>query len=166
MEISVSHTDVLCSDKYTNTIAAPPNLLFDKATKDLVAVIDFDFAHLGSPLTKFLYSFPQFQGILGGVAEPAGGLRELTLNGFQGTIQPKHRTGKIWEDALAAEGAERPSTIESADIVSDLWWFGQELLYFHWLIPTLVEKMEKEENPHPPEESVKALQSYLDHWGY
>ena len=66
-----------------NTAIAPPNLLLDKATNDLVAVIDFDFAHLGSPMTEFLYSFLQFQWILGRVAEPACGLRELTVNGFR-----------------------------------------------------------------------------------
>lgn len=59
-------------------------------------------------------------------------------------FEPKHKSGKIWEDALTAEGVERPSTIESADIVSDLWWFGQELLYFHRLIPSVVERLEKE----------------------
>ena len=67
-------------------VPAPHNLLFGRVTKDLVAVIYFDFAHVGSPLAEFLYPFPQSQGILGGVAKPASGLRELTFNGFQGTI--------------------------------------------------------------------------------
>lgn len=130
------------------------------------AIVDFDFGHIGSPLTEYLYSFPEFHGILLGVAEPENGKRDLVLNGYSGIIAPNLAVGKIWEDALAVEGAQRPSTIEGADIVSDVWWFGQELLQFHWMIPRLHEQMSDEDKKRSCNQSMRRLQTYLEHWGY
>ncbi|KAJ4165723.1 hypothetical protein LMH87_007343 [Akanthomyces muscarius] len=147
-------------------ITTLPNILFDRSTNNLKAIVDFDFGHSGSPLTEYLYSFPEFYGLLLGVAEPMNGLRDLILNGYTGATRPSLVVGKTWEVALAAEGAQRPSTIEGADIVSDVWWLGQELLQFHWMIPRLHERMSAEDKERSRNKSAMRLQTYLEHWGY
>ncbi|KAM3542052.1 hypothetical protein ARSEF1564_005008 [Beauveria bassiana] len=143
-----------------------PNLLFDLRTNRLVAVVDFDFGHIGSTITEFFYSFPEFQGILLGVAEPEGDLRGLILNGFVGEVDAQFSIGKAWDKALAAQGAMRPSTIEGSADVADVWWFSQELMQFHWLLPRFYESQSNEQIQGWVSESRQQLETYLDHWGY
>ncbi|KAH8721413.1 hypothetical protein HC256_001769 [Beauveria bassiana] len=145
---------------------ALPNLLFDLRTNRLVAVVDFDFGHIGSTITEFLYSFPEFQGILLGLAEPEGDLRGLILNGFVGEVDAQFAIGKAWDKALAALGAMRPSTIEGSADVADVWWFSQELMQFHWLLPRFYESQSNEQIQGWVSESRQQLETYLDHWGY
>ncbi|KZF21221.1 hypothetical protein L228DRAFT_249007 [Xylona heveae TC161] len=59
-----------------------PNLLFDPSTYRLTAVMDFDFAHIGSPISEWLFSFWDIPGLLPGSAEPLGRLRDWLLSGF------------------------------------------------------------------------------------
>ncbi|KAM3512480.1 hypothetical protein MY11210_003897 [Beauveria gryllotalpidicola] len=143
-----------------------PNILFDRSTSSLKAIIDFDFGHIGSPITEYFYSFPEFYGILLGVAEPENGVRDMVLNGYTGAITPNRVTGKMWEEALAVQGAQRPSTIEGADIMANVWWFGMELLQFHWMIPRLYEQMSADDKEGSRSKSARHLQTYLEHWGY
>lgn len=145
-----------------------PNLLFDRRTNRLTAVIDFDFSHIGSIITEFLYSFPDFQGILPSVADPQDGLRDLMLNGFADpVIDAQFATGKAWDDALAAQGVLRPCTIDGAEHVSNVWWFAQDLMHFHWLLPRFYESQKTEEQIQKwVDKSRKLIESCLEHWGY
>lgn len=151
----------------TNELALP-NLLFDRRTNRLTAVIDFDFCHIGSTITEFLYSFPELQGILLGVAEPEDGKRDLVLNGFADPeIDAQFAKGKAWDDTLAAQGVLRPCTIDGSDNVSNVWWFAQDLLQFHWLLPRFYESQKSEEGIQKwVDKSRKRIESYLEHWGY
>ncbi len=150
------------------TKQALPNLLFDRSSNRLVAVVDFDFGHVGSTITEFLYSFPEFQGILLGVAEPEDGLRDLVLNGFVGPrpVDARFAIGKAWDDALAAQGARRPCSVEGADDFSNVWWFAQELMTFHWLLPRFYEGQSEEQIQGWVAKSRKRIEAYLEHWDY
>lgn len=127
-----------------------------------MGILDFDFGHTGSPLTEALYSFPEFGGLLWGMAEDG---RAALLAGFPDPVNPEDALGQAWEKALAAEGAERPSTLKEAELVSDLWWFGQELCYFHWLLPRFHEKTTDEQKKRSFDRSANAIDTYLKHWG-
>lgn len=100
------------------------------------------------------------------MADPEDGQRDNLLNGFSGTIEPKHNIGKLWEQALAAEGVQRPSTIEAADHISNVWWFAQDLLPFHWLLPRFIEKASAEIKKKSLDNSITRIDAYLTHWGY
>ncbi|TQW00779.1 hypothetical protein V2A60_001822 [Cordyceps javanica] len=143
-----------------------PNLLFDRHTKRLMAVVDFDFGHVGSIVTEFLYSFPEFQGILTGVAEPEDNLRDLVLNGFVDPVDAKFSIGKAWDQALATQGVLRPCTIEGSDDVSNVWWFAQDLMQFHWLLPRFYANQSDEQIRTWREKSRKNIEAYLENWGY
>lgn len=150
----------------TDRNIALPNLLFDRSTQRLTAIIDFDFGHIASPLTEFLYSFQDFAGLLTGAAEPQDGLRELILHNSAASQWPENSIAGIWNEALVSENMERPSVIPHAGEVADIWWFGQELLYFHWLLPRAVASMSEEYKQKSLANSAKALRVYLSKWGY
>ncbi|KAJ6780174.1 hypothetical protein PWT90_04402 [Aphanocladium album] len=143
-----------------------PNLLFDRSKNKLTAVIDFDFGHIGGPVTEFMYSFPEFEGFLGGVADTQEGLRDRILCQPSKQIWPEASIGHAWQKALLDNGAQVPATIDGADTVSNVWWFAQELLYFHWLIPRAVNSMSQETKSRKLKQSAETIQTYLDHWGY
>lgn len=132
----------------------------------MTAVVDFDFGHVGGMITEFLYSFPEFQGLLTGVTEPEDGIRELMLNGFSGPVTDKQVCGKVWDAALAAQEAQRPSTIEGADETSSVWWFAQDLMHFHWLLPRFYESQTEEQIEKAVEKGRNSIDAYLSHWGY
>ncbi|OAA60787.1 Protein kinase-like domain protein [Cordyceps fumosorosea ARSEF 2679] len=131
-----------------------------------LTVLDFDFGHIGSAVTEFLYSFQDFQGLIDGIAEPGDGLRDLLLNGFAGPVEAKFAIGKAWDEALAVQGALRPCTIEGADDVSNLWWFAQELLQFHWLLPRFYQSQSEEQLERWVAKSRGHIEAYLEHWGF
>lgn len=143
---------------------ALPNLHFNKKTNRLVGILDFDFGHTGSPLTEAMYSFAEFGGLLWGRGD--GDDRSALLSGFPEPVKPEDALGHAWDKALAAEGAQRPSTIKEAEMVSDLWWFGQELCYFHWLLPRFHEKTTDGQKKKSFDKSAKAIDVYLKHWGH
>lgn len=149
-----------------NSHIALPNLLFNRAENKLTAILDFDFGHIGIPLTEFLYSFPEFNGLLGGAADEADGVRELVLGQPLAHPLPEKDIGNIWQKALLDCGALTPSTMDGADLVSNIWWFSQELLYFHWLVPRAVDSMSEDTKRRFLQKSAEAIQVYLSLWGY
>lgn len=89
------------------------------------------------------------------------------LNGFDGgSVDARFAIGKAWDDALAAQGVLRPCTIEGSDDVSNMWWFAQELLQFHWLLPRFHESQSEEQIQRWVAKSRKRIEVYLEHWGY
>lgn len=95
--------------------------------------------------------------------------RDLLLSGYNDGDDgdAKYAVGRAWEAALAAEGAVRPSQVENAELVSDLWWFGQDLCQPYWLIPRVLAGLRAEgKEASMREETVGDLKKCLDHWGY
>lgn len=142
--------------------------MFDKATNRVTAIVDFDFGHIGHVATESLYSYAEFGGLLTGLHEPEEGRLALLLSGFSGDaeVDKKHRRAQLWDQALKEAGALRPSDIDGAEELGNVWWFGQELCYFHWLIPRAVARMPQEFIDKSLGNSIRGIQECLDHWGY
>ena len=58
--ITSTKTCTIAACSYNDDKTALPNIHFDRSTNNLKAIVDFDFGHTGSPLTEYLYSFPEF----------------------------------------------------------------------------------------------------------
>ncbi|CEJ81142.1 hypothetical protein VHEMI01287 [[Torrubiella] hemipterigena] len=108
------------------------NLLFDRETKTLTAVIDFDFSHAGSPVSEYLFSFYDVDYLLTSSVEPNGPMRGFLLDGFPEGDEHKgidsENVGELqkarrFDTAFASQGVPRPSTIGYAAAASDIWWF-------------------------------------------
>ncbi|CAI7575606.1 unnamed protein product [Penicillium palitans] len=158
-----------------NTISTLPcgmsNLLFNRGSNRLSAVLDFDFAHIGAPISEYLFSFWDLDGLLPGSSDPNDPLRNHILKGFpfaeeEEGVEDKWKLTRAWENALSDVGAEKPSTIDKAGDIADIWWFSQDLCEAYWFIDTFLEKRTPEKLEEFKAVSASNLEKYLAHWGF
>ncbi|KAM5366198.1 hypothetical protein ACJZ2D_010626 [Fusarium nematophilum] len=87
------------------------NLLFDKESGSITALLDYDFAFISHPWHEFLRSFDGDGGQLRG------------WTGHDDTEQAALREwerAKSWEQELEKAGAKRPRTIQGIENVADV----------------------------------------------
>lgn len=71
------------------------NILFDKSSLTITALLDFEFAHIASPIDEYLYSFQSLNAILVGPYEKGdmGQLQQYLLTGIKPEkLPPNSRT--------------------------------------------------------------------------
>lgn len=145
--------------------------MFDPNTYDITAILDFDFAHIGSPLSEYLLADFSFNYIFPGAAEEDADmvkLRDQLLNGFP---PPQAETedlslSKIFDDALIKVGAQRPATIREAALISDIWWCSQDVCQPFWFMPHLSMHMNAERIEQMRSGCEKDVTTYMNNWGY
>jgi hypothetical protein len=142
------------------------NLLYDHSSYCLTAVLDFDFAHIGGPISEYLFSFQELNGILTGSIEPQGSLRDWLLEGFPEHIDVEFSLARTWDNALAEAGAEKPSTIGRASHIANIWLFSQELCQPHCLMDSFIVNAPAEAKEDIKAEGAQSLQKYLTLWGF
>ncbi|KAK2616238.1 hypothetical protein QQS21_000873 [Conoideocrella luteorostrata] len=143
-----------------------PNLLFDPTTHRLTAVLDFDFSHIGAPISEHLFSFLDLNALLSSEANPSGATRKWLLSGFPQKVDSKFRLGKLWDAILSDANVQRPSTIEEASHMADIWWFSQELCQAYWFMDRIVGKKSAEEIETLKSSDARKLEKYLKFWGF
>lgn len=147
------------------------NLLFDRKTNVLTAVVDFDFSHVGAPISEYLFSFYDTNGLLAGRAETERFFRPFLLHGFpeaddDGHESPDLKMARVLNAALQQVRAKKPSNQPSAGAVADVWWFSQELCQAYWLMEGFLRHRTPEQLAEMKAESAQALKVYLNLWGY
>ncbi|KAK0391961.1 hypothetical protein NLU13_1459 [Sarocladium strictum] len=153
-------------EKGLNGLVGFSNLLFDPETFDLTAVLDFDFSHVGAAVSEFLFSFLDIEGLLPGSVQPMGRSRQWILNGFPKRVDSATRVPKAWDAALADADALKPSTIEGAGHVADIWWFSQALCEAYWFMDRFMAKQTPEGLVTLKTRSARELGKYLELWGF
>lgn len=115
----------LASRILTNTLSAMNNVLYDKSTKRITALLDFDWASITHPCEEFLSGL---WDVGGGIHERVGDLRSSILSGNFG-MEPegvpqenirKWKVAKAWDEALLQNGAIRPSDIAGVEGIRTL----------------------------------------------
>ncbi|KAG2419956.1 hypothetical protein HFD88_004753 [Aspergillus terreus] len=129
------------------------NVLVDPETYQITGLLDLEFSQVASPLEEYLYSFHDVHGLLPGAHTTDEGLlalRKALLHGFPNPLpeSPPPPTGpvrfgskrniqwhlaKAWDEELAKLEVQRPATIPSADEISRLHWFAQDICPFYFL---------------------------------
>ncbi|MCJ1357022.1 MAG: hypothetical protein MMC33_007018 [Icmadophila ericetorum] len=163
------------------------NLLFDKDTLSISALLDFDFSHIASPIEEYFYSFGDIHGLLCGPYEKHADhrkIREYLLHGFPSSLpasepipvgyEPKFgdspriqwTTLKTWDEELDARGVLRPRTVLGAGERSALYWFCQEVCQWFYLQERWVKSRNAEELEGDLREGREGLGGYLEGWGY
>lgn len=153
------------------------NLLFDPETNRLTALLDYDFGHVGSQASEYLYSFPHLSYLVTPPMDHTGPpvlaeVRERLLNGFQDGDAERKAEEADWalavmmDEELRAAGAARPQDLRGVDELSTLHWFIQD-------VSPPVFFMERFRSKAPAEVKAQMRQSiqsnldwYLKHWGY
>lgn len=144
-------------------------MLFDRETNALTAVVDFDFSHVGAPISEYLFSFYDTNGLLPSSAEPQRIFRQYLLHGFPEQSESDSqdlKMGRVLDTALHEVDAKKPSNQHSAGTVADVWWFSQELCQAYWLMDGFVKNRTPEQLAKMKLESADALKVYLNLWGY
>jgi len=167
----------------------PNNMLYDKETMTITALLDFDFSHIASPVDEYFYSFYTIHGILGGhhdTDKTAAQLLEYQIKGFPSivaderpdTSKDRHFddcvqvdwvVASTWDNMLREKGVKRPASLERVgeiDGIQNLYWFIQDicqpyLLMERWLQTRTPEQLEKTKA-----KNETALRNALEGFGY
>ena len=135
-----------------------------------MAVVDFDFAHVGAPISEYLFSFYDMNGLLTSSVELQHFFRQFLLHGFpenydEGDSQDL-KMARALDAALCEVDAKKPSSQFSAGTVADVWWFSQELCQAYWLMEGFLSNRTPAQLAEMKNESAEALKGYLNLWGY
>jgi hypothetical protein len=173
--------------KYTNTRQTIVhgefhlvNMLFDPETLQITALLDYDFAHVASPLDEYLWSFPDVHGLLAGMDNDDQALKILQLEGFirepdevikglghnETPGENNWVLAKAWDEELAKAGVERIADIEGAEEVGNLYWFLQFVCPPEFLLERWRKRFTVEELVEQKMKFEKKLDKYLMHWGF
>jgi hypothetical protein len=145
------------------------NLLFDKQSNKVTAILDFDFAFVGTAADEYLRSL---HGSGGNLPGPCGDgdpeLRAAVLSGFAGHDGPstdEWTMAKQWDQALKKYGAQRPCEIEGLDVLSKLQWFISQINPFRLTVTRLRDKLSEEEKEENREKAEARIVLGLEGFG-
>jgi hypothetical protein len=141
----------------------------------LTALLDYEFAFVGTVLDEYTLSFPRLCGILGGPWD--GGeldkLRNYQLSGFPTELPTSETRGEVdWElagkfnAALQLAAAQRPQNFACADTYSALIWFYQDVCPPYLMMPRWLARKTSEEITSHRDQVARNLDLYLRMWGY
>jgi len=155
-------------------LSAPDNLLYDKNTMRITAVLDFDFAHVATVADEFFRSLGHGIGRLPGSGESDRdkiALRKAMLEGFPNSLPPSCKevqwvTARAWDDALRDRDVERPSTITNIAALSDLFWLSSEILPFKLCNEVVVGNSSPDQLVERRKDAESQLVKYLGERGF
>lgn len=151
------------------------NMLYDRKSGKITALLDFDWAHIGHPLTDHLGSFATNYARLPDrydTSDEKQALREALLTGSFPNPLPKPsdrvewETARMWEEQLAAVAALRVSTARRRDVEILGYMFDMlELLCPGGLTNETIVGMRGRAGMEKEKEEVEAiLRKALDDW--
>lgn len=148
------------------------HVLVDAETYRITGLTHFDFSRIGSPLDEFLESFTSVYGTLPGAFEEEEDLlqlRDCHLHGFPRSLPAEPLAGtqtsenrrkfgesmvvdwalaEMWHAALKTANVLTPSDVPSAQVISTLHWFAEDICPFYfcqegWYTTQSAETLEK-----------------------
>ncbi|KAL9088006.1 MAG: hypothetical protein Q9165_006347 [Trypethelium subeluteriae] len=155
-------------------VQATDNLLYDKDTLQLTAVVDFDFAHIATVADEFFRSLGHDIGRFPDVRsdnEEQDALRNAMLNGFPKNLPVRSEevswtAAKAWDDALRNRDMARPSTIRNITQLADLFWLSSAILPFKLCNEVVVGNSSSEQLLKRKEIGTSQLQKFLEDYGF
>jgi hypothetical protein len=140
----------------------------------ITALLDFDFAHIASPIDEYLYSFQLLSSILVGAHAKGdmGKLQRYLLTGERrARFPPNNRTidwnvAVTWNEAIKAAGGIRPSDVEGADVLAELKWLMEDIRPPYFAMPRWLAKRTSEEIETQRKKVEADLEKRLKRLGY
>nr|POF15047.1 hypothetical protein CFP56_72151 [Quercus suber] len=158
----------------TLTSRSVDNVLFDRTSKKLTALFDFDFSHVSSVADEFFRSLGHGIGRFPCIRDQDSEeikLHDAMLHGFPSPLPPNTEevdwtAAKAWDDAIRARNLQRPATIPSMPIVADLFWLSSQILPFKLCNEVVVGNSTDEQLKKRKEEGEALLSSFLTDYGF
>ncbi|KAI9760940.1 MAG: hypothetical protein M4579_001316 [Chaenotheca gracillima] len=150
------------------------NLLFDKETQRITAILDFDWAQVSGVAEEFFRSLSDVHGRLPGpysVEAEQLALRQALLEGFPTPLPAQAsdvnwRAAEAWDNELEHSGAQRPRTIKGIAALSKLYWLSGQICPFLLFNETIANDRSKEQHDKDKEDAEALLIQFLEDHGY
>ncbi|KAH8590718.1 kinase-like domain-containing protein [Bisporella sp. PMI_857] len=157
------------------------NILFDKDTLEITALLDFEFSHIGSPLDEYFWSFNSIHGLLPGLEHDEAAMRAALLSAFSSSrstyiagspFPEKIRTdydwevARTWDEELGREGAKKSSNILGAGDVAAVYWFIENICLPRFLSEKAMKRTSEEDKLRLKREISEVLDMCLKFWGF
>ncbi|KAK2027852.1 hypothetical protein LX32DRAFT_428293 [Colletotrichum zoysiae] len=148
------------------------NMLFDKNTKKVSAVLDFDFASISHPFEEFISM--SFSHTGGNVGDNNTVISQAILSG-DFTAPPadldeesakEWELGKMWNTVLQESAAFAPSQIEGVDQIRDLMRLQSLLCPYRLSSVSAAEELDDEKRARLRENAEVDLTGWLTKHGY
>lgn len=147
-------------------LPATGNLLFDAASLEVTALLDYDFSYVAMAADEYMgYSFGNIPG--GNLPGPYESTPQLHLRNaiLTGDFTPSTTAdcseiqwdeASAWHEALARAGAARPSNISRFKEIADIHWFMDKISPFELDNP-MMRKRKTEEQLEAARREAEAL---------
>ena len=148
-------------------------MLFDKDTKKITAILDFDWSHVSNPYEEFKLSLGEL-----GCNIPAGVDNEITAALLSGDPLPlqtykgdeessnKREMLKMWSVAMKKAGVMAPSDIKGVDRIRDIGQLATLLCPYKLTSKAMLEKMDEEQTSALRAKAEADLVQLLEKYGF
>jgi hypothetical protein len=160
------------------TFSVIGNFLFQPSTYDILGLVDYDCSHTGHPLHEFFFSsFSVSYYALSSEPDVTAAL----FHGFPSplptsvpTNSPEYVDGQspqwevmaIFEEELKRVGAARPSSIEGAESIAEVYGFMTKVCPFHFVMDSWVKRRTEEQLQTARKEKEQIIGKTLEKWGF
>lgn len=154
--------------------SATNNLLVDRDTQRITAILDFDWAQVSGVAEEFFRSFGNIYGELPGPYSNQTeqlALRHAFLQGFPNPLPSSEFDmpwviAEAWDNELARSGAQRPRTIKGIAALSALNWLSDNICPFLLFNETIARQRSKEQSQKDKTDTEGLLIQFLQEHGY
>lgn len=159
------------TDQWMLTISATYNMLFDKGSNKLTAILDFDFSVVANPFEEYLNSFTDLGGRVGYLNNE---IEAATLKGNFGSPpadlsedgKKDWELAKSWKATAQTKGVINPDEIAGGDQIIDLIQFQNLLCPYRLTNASMLEKMDDAKKADLRAETQAKLVQWLDKHGF
>lgn len=150
------------------------NVLYDKSTKKLTALVDFDFGHVGTVADEFFRSLGHGIGRFPDTRDGDPDMIQLHNVMLYGFPDPLPENGgdvdwvaaKAWDDALRERSLQRPATIPCMTTLADVFWLSSQILPWKLCNEVVVGNSTEEQLRERKSEGETLLGNFLTYFGY
>ncbi|KAI9654791.1 MAG: hypothetical protein M1821_005785 [Bathelium mastoideum] len=150
------------------------NLLYNKATLQVTAVVDFDFAHVATIADEFFRSLGHEIGRFPDTRdgnEESMELHRAMLQGFPESLPANSdeinwTAARTWDTALRRRDIQRPGTIPDMALLADLYWLSSALFPFKLCNEVVVGNSTSEQLRLRKEIGTEQLRKFLADYGF
>jgi len=171
----MTKTTMLTNRKTPPVIA---NFLFHPTTHQILGLVDYDCSHTGHPLHEFFFSSFSVSYC---VVSPEASVAAALFHGFPSplpvsipTTSPEYHDGEspqwevmaMFEEELKRVGAARPSSIEGAEDIAEVYGFMSEVCPFHFVMERWIKRQTEEKLQTHRKKQEETLAKALEKWAF
>lgn len=146
-------------------------MLFDKDSKKIVALLDFDWAYVSHPIDEFAFSLQDVGGNFDSTETPVNkavvsGDFDITPEGLDEKEAAKWEKAKAWNLAAKKCGVNTPADIKGVEGVLELLRFQRLLAPIQLIDESATKGMSEDDKQKKRAEAEDHISKWLEKYGY